>query len=204
MMKCKAITKKGKRCSIDADPGSEFCHVHNPAGKYQRQLRSEIPKPSPENKAKKKGWRVPKPTQAERPVDPKAILWADGYSEPNPGIGCYGWIAKDGGKEIASDKGLIGENVTNNEAEFQALIEALTWANNRGLMHVIVHMDSNLVVNQVRGDWKCSSVNLKPLLEKAWNLAERVRAFIVWIPREENTEADELSNQAYKEYMNTN
>lgn len=192
-MSCKAITKKGKRCSIDADPGSDFCHIHNPQGTYQRQRRGEIPK------GQAKGRRVDKPSVSELPSDPQAILWADGLVEPNPGRGCYGWIARSGGRMIGSDHGLIGEHVTSNEAEYRALIEALRWAADQNLTDVIVYMDSNLIVNQVRGSWKCKSESLWPLLSLAWSLAEDIRAFIVWIPRERNMEADALSRQAFAE-----
>jgi len=196
-MRCKAITKKGRQCQIDADPGSDLCHMHNPQGKLQRQQRGEIPrgKPSP------KGRRVGRPSQSERPSNPQAILWADGLAEPNPGLGTFGWIARADGRVIDSGRGLIGERVTNNEAEFQALIEALGWAVDQNLMRVIVYMDSKLVVNLVRGRWKCKAPHLLPLMFLAWRLANDVLAYVVWLPRESNTEADALSRQAYNESM---
>lgn len=193
-MRCKAITKKGRQCQIDADPGIDFCHLHNPQGRYQRQLRGEIPKPSHD-----KGWRVGKPIQSKLPSNPQAIIWIDGMAEPNPGLGCYGWIARTDGRVIGSGRGLVGDRVTSNEAEYQALIEALTWAVDQDLMPVIVYTDSRLVVNQIRGSWKCKATHLWPLLKQAWRLAEDVRAYVVWLPRERNTEADALSRQAYNE-----
>ena len=40
-MQCEAITKSGRRCSIDADPGSTMCHVHRPDATFQRQQRGK-------------------------------------------------------------------------------------------------------------------------------------------------------------------
>lgn len=150
-------------------------------------------------KGERKGRRVPHPLQVERPSKPQAFLWADGLAEPNPGLGCFGWIARADGRVIGSSHGLVGEHVTNNEAEFQALIEALGWAVDQDLMRVIVYMDSRLVVNLVRGRRKCRARNLMPLMFLAWRLANDVRAYVVWLPRESNTEADALSRQAYSE-----
>jgi len=46
LKQCQAITRKGRQCSIEVvEPGIDLCHVHNPAGTYQRQRRGELPIP---------------------------------------------------------------------------------------------------------------------------------------------------------------
>ena len=81
------------------------------------------------------------------------IIYADGCCEPsNPGgYACWGWVAAEGGQEIASGSGCIGHgpSMTNNLAEYRAVIEALRWAYKQGVQGVAVKTDSQLVVKQV-------------------------------------------------------
>ncbi|MCI0485016.1 MAG: ribonuclease HI family protein [Blastocatellia bacterium] len=132
-------------------------------------------------------------------------IFADGLCEPrNPGgFACWGWVAlSSDNEEIASSRGCIGqgEGMTNNVAEYRAVIEALDWAaRNSSVRTVEVFTDSQLVVRQINGQWACRAANLLPLLEQARTLMEQTRATLRWIPREQNERADRLTRIAYKE-----
>ncbi len=81
---------------------------------------------------------------------------------------------------------VLGDALTNNEAEYWALIYALTEIREQGLSDVEIRMDSRLVVEQVRGGWKVREPRLQPLHRYARYLLEKVGARVVWIPRKEN------------------
>lgn len=81
---------------------------------------------------------------------------------------------------------VLGEAVTNNEAEYWALIFALTDLLERRLRGAEIRMDSRLVVEQIQGRWKVREPRLQPLHRYARFLLEKVDATVVWIPREEN------------------
>ena len=133
-------------------------------------------------------------------------IYFDGLCEPrNPGgYACYGWLIVQDGHTLASGKGLVtkGDGATNNVAEYQALIEALKAAADLELGDQALEVmgDSQLVINQVNGDWQCRAGNLQPLLAQARRLAGRLPlARFKWIPREKNEPADRLSREAYYE-----
>jgi ribonuclease HI len=129
----------------------------------------------------------------------------DGLCEPvNPGgYACYGWVAYDqNGKELAKDANCIGNGpgMTNNVAEYNAVIRALAWCYKSGhIEDVHIESDSQLVICQITGDYSCNSQNLYPLLQRIRRAAQYVKATYNWIPREKNTEADKLSRYAYKQ-----
>lgn len=130
-------------------------------------------------------------------------VWIDGLCEPiNPwGAACLGYVIKRNGAEI--DKGSdvigVGQGMTNNVAEYTALIRALERVRELklGKEEIIVRSDSKLVVNQMKGEFKVKARLLLPLYTKAKILANGLDITFKWIPREENAEADELSRVAY-------
>jgi ribonuclease HI len=84
-----------------------------------------------------------------------------------------------------------GGNITNNEAEYSALLKSLVIIKEEQLMDTTIHSDSNLMVQQINGNWKCKDEKLKPLLKTANNriewLKERgYKVEVVYIPRELN------------------
>lgn len=96
--------------------------------------------------------------------------------------------------------GRIASDNTSNVAEYLALIAGLAAAVEGciGCLHVMG--DSRLVIRQMQGEWGCHSERLRPLYEKAWDLAREFdRIGFEWIPRERNEEADELTRRAYRE-----
>ena len=137
-------------------------------------------------------------------------IYFDGLCQPtNPGgIACYAFIVRRDGKVVQSDYGIAAEpyskDSTNNVAEYTAFIKALEWATNQSPVdeQIRVSSDSRLVVSQLNGDYKIKSKRIIPLYKRASALKNIFPGLeIRWIPREENREADALTNKAYKEAL---
>lgn len=124
----------------------------------------------------------------------------DGGSRGNPGPAAYGVVVRDGsGAVVARMKKYIGQN-TNNVAEYFGLIAALDYAQTHSVKALRVESDSELMVRQMRGQYKVKSGDLKPLFERAKKMAQGLDSFrIEHVYREQNREADELVNQALDE-----
>jgi len=131
----------------------------------------------------------------------------DGLCEPNPGgVATYGFVIKRDGKKIDEGHGLAGTpktpQATNNVAEYTGLIKALEWlVAHKTKGPVIVRGDSDLIVRQVKGEYKVKSGLLAPLHAQVKELLEELPDLeLEWIRRERNTDADRLTNLAYAEY----
>jgi ribonuclease HI len=124
----------------------------------------------------------------------------DGGSRGNPGPAAYGVVIRDGkGQIVARLKKYIGQN-TNNVAEYFGLIAALDYAETHGIGALRVESDSELMVKQMRGQYKVKSEDLKPLFERAKKMSQALESFrIDHVYREQNREADALVNQALDE-----
>jgi len=124
----------------------------------------------------------------------------DGGSRGNPGPASYGVVVRDaGGTIVARLKKYIGR-ATNNVAEYYGLIAALDYAQACSLRAVRVESDSELLVKQMRGQYKVKSADLRPLFEQARKMAQSFASFsITHVYREQNNEADALANQALDE-----
>ena len=97
---------------------------------------------------------------------------------------------------VAQISDVIGP-ATHNEAEYQALIEGLKLARNRGIQRLRVYMDSELVVDQVNGVAAVRQPHLSDLHKEARGLVDQFKSFrISWVPRELNAEADRLVKAA--------
>ncbi len=140
-------------------------------------------------------------------------VYFDGLCQPiNPGgISCYAFIVKKGERSIYSDYGVAGdpysENSSNNVAEYTALLKALQWllANNLGSTKVVVKSDSQLIVNQLAGDYRVKAKRIIPLYKQVLILKRKFQDIqIMWIPREQNREADRLTNKAYNKALQEN
>lgn len=127
-----------------------------------------------------------------------AKAWFDGACAGNPGpMGIGGLIILEGGeKHTISEQRGFG---TNNVAEYTALIEVLKLAIELGVTDLQVKGDSQLVVNQVNGDWAVKNRGLVPYCDAAEVLMARIPRFkLQWVRREQNQEADRLSSSALK------
>lgn len=138
-------------------------------------------------------------------------MYFDGLCQPvNPGgIACYAFIVKQDGKTIHSDYGVAGSppDTTNNVAEYTGLVKALDWlvANNINLEKVGVKSDSQLVVNQLAGTFKVKGKRILPLYKQVLLLKKKFADIeIKWVPREQNKEADRLTNIAYNKALQEN
>ncbi|MDZ7688362.1 MAG: ribonuclease HI family protein [Halobacteriales archaeon] len=126
----------------------------------------------------------------------KATVSFDGASRGNPGRSAVAYVVSDEDGVVKREGTVIGE-ATNNEAEYVALLRGLTEARELGYSVVEAVGDSELVVKQVGGEWRCRAKNLKPLHEEVLGVAEGFDDFeIRHVPRSENHEADELANTA--------
>src|SRR5713101_7438431 len=130
----------------------------------------------------------------------KPLAWRaniDGGSRGNPGPASYGVVVRDPrGEIVAKLKKYIGR-MTNNVAEYYGLMAALDYAQSHGVRAVRVESDSELLVKQMRGQYKVKSGDLRPLFERAKKMSETFDFFrIAHVYREQNREADALANEA--------
>ena len=121
----------------------------------------------------------------------------DGGSRGNPGPAGYGAVIEDPtGKIVARLSEFLGPQ-TNNFAEYKGLLAVLTWAGQQGIQHLRVVSDSELMVKQMKGQYKVASPLLRPLWEEARRLARQLDKFeISHTLRGGNKEADRLANEA--------
>jgi len=126
--------------------------------------------------------------------------YIDGGSRGNPGPAGYGVRVEDEhGRPVAELSRALGA-ATNNVAEYHALVAALTWAAGHGCRSLRIKSDSELLVRQMRGEYRVRNAGLQPLYQEATRLvAELDRVRFEHIRRELNTEADALANRAMDE-----
>ncbi|HME11366.1 MAG TPA: reverse transcriptase-like protein [Candidatus Acidoferrum sp.] len=124
----------------------------------------------------------------------------DGGSRGNPGPASYGVVIRDAkGEIIAKLKKYIGRT-TNNVAEYYGLIAALDYAQAHGIRTLQIESDSELLVKQMRGQYKVKSEDLRPLFERAKKMSATFEHFAIHhVYREQNQEADALANEAMDE-----
>ncbi|GIH69369.1 bifunctional RNase H/acid phosphatase [Sphaerimonospora thailandensis] len=126
------------------------------------------------------------------------VVEADGGSRGNPGPAGFGAVVRDSaGRVLAEVAESIG-TATNNVAEYRGLIAGLRALHDLGAEgeQVEVRMDSKLVIEQMAGRWKVKHEGLRPLAAEAAALAGSFRVTWRWIPREQNSHADRLANEA--------
>ena len=126
----------------------------------------------------------------------KAIIYTDGGSRGNPGPSALGVVVtEESGKVLKEYSHYLGE-VTNNQAEYEAVIFALQKAKQLRIKEVELRVDSELIGRQLLGMYKIKDPDLQPLFIKAWNLRlDYEKVDIKIIPREQNKAADKLVNK---------
>ena len=123
-------------------------------------------------------------------------IFCDGASRSNPGDASIGVSISLDGKEIHTISRKIGI-ATNNEAEYQALIDALNYCIENSIKKIEVFLDSNLVVEQVNKNFKVKAGNLKVLNSQVENMIKEFEYIeFKHVYREENKRADQLANMA--------
>jgi ribonuclease HI len=124
----------------------------------------------------------------------------DGGARGNPGPAGYGVVIEDeSGKRIDSLYGYLGAQ-TNNFAEYSGLLAALEYALKHGYRCIKVRSDSELLVKQIKGEYKVRSEALVDIYREAKELIRKFNTFqIRHVFREQNREADRLANKAMDE-----
>lgn len=123
--------------------------------------------------------------------------FCDGGSRGNPGPAGYGvYIQDENGAKLAELSEFLGRK-TNNFAEYSGLLAALEYALAHGHSHLKAVADSELLVKQIKGQYRVNSPELRPLYEEARRRIVRLEAFqIQHVLREKNRHADRLANEA--------
>jgi ribonuclease HI len=124
------------------------------------------------------------------------IMNFDGCSKGNPGLSGAGAVIYYNNEEIWSQSFFVGKNATNNHAEYAGLILGLQQAVEMDIKRLIVKGDSQLVINHMKGVYKCSSTNLIDLYKRAKELESKFdEIYYEHVLRNFNKRADQLSNE---------
>jgi probable phosphoglycerate mutase len=128
---------------------------------------------------------------------PEARLYVDGGARGNPGPAGFGVVVEGPeGEPRGAFYGYLGV-ATNNVAEYRGLLAALEHARHQGWRRLWIGSDSELMVRQIRGEYRVKNAGLKPLFERCRRLLAGLDHFTLeHVPRERNAEADRLANQA--------
>ena len=131
-------------------------------------------------------------------MNQRVIIEADGGSRGNPGPAGSGAVLLDAdtGAVLAEIAIFIGV-ATNNVAEYRAVLAAVELA--REIVpdaNLLVRMDSKLVVEQMSGRWKIKNEGMQQLSQKVAEAIQGLTIKFEWIPREQNSKADSLANEA--------
>ena len=126
-----------------------------------------------------------------------AKLWTDGGARGNPGPAAYAYVLEDEEGDVVAAHGEAIGVATNNVAEYSALIAGLEKAVELGIGELEVVSDSELMVKQMRGEYKVKNEALRELSLRAAGLARRVgKVSYTAVRREHNELADRLVNEA--------
>ncbi|MBV8374308.1 MAG: ribonuclease HI family protein [Candidatus Eremiobacteraeota bacterium] len=126
----------------------------------------------------------------------EATLFADGGSRGNPGPAASGAVLLDPSGELLEEVAAYLGIATNNVAEWTALVIGLEAAAKREVRRLAVRLDSELVVKQLRGEYRVKKAELQPLHKRALVLLRRFeRVDVRHVPRKENALADSLVNR---------
>lgn len=128
------------------------------------------------------------------------IIYTDGGARGNPGHAGVGIVIQDGNKETIKEINKYLGETTNNQAEYRAVIFALEWIlknKKQSFVEVTHFLDSQLIEQQLKGNYKVKNEGLKPLFIMVIELVKKIGTVkFVHVPREKNKRADELVNQA--------
>ena len=130
----------------------------------------------------------------------KLVIYSDGGARGNPGPAAAAFIINRNGRVIHSQAEYLGIS-TNNFAEYSGVLIALTWLKrylNQSDGIVKFFLDSELVVNQLKGEYKIKNPKLKVVMLKIKNIEKELNYKIEYdaIPRTKNKIADHLVNKA--------
>jgi len=126
-------------------------------------------------------------------------VYTDGGSRGNPGeAGLWVYIADKEGNPLERRYKYLG-TTTNNVAEYTGALYGIRRALELWATQIELFMDSKLVICQLKWEWKIKNQDLKEIHSEIQGLVWNTKISYTWIPREQNTEADALSNKAMDE-----
>ena len=125
-------------------------------------------------------------------------IFTDGGSRGNPGPAACAYVVLDGAGNVKEKRGKYLGIATNNEAEYQGVIEALTAVADK---EIAFFLDSKLVVSQLNGLWKIKEPRLRELLTKIKILETGKNITYSYVPRSQNYLADLLVNETLDSQM---
>jgi len=121
-------------------------------------------------------------------------LYTDGGSRGNPGNAAFGCVLFDDDVLLAINGGYLGKQ-TNNQAEYEALIAGMKLSKKNDVDMLVCYLDSELVVKQLKGEYKVKNGNIKPLFKKVQKKLDDFEAVTFeHVRREQNQFADKLVN----------
>lgn len=127
----------------------------------------------------------------------KIIIYSDGGARGNPGPAGIGAVLYDEQKNLLAEISSYLGIATNNQAEYKALIAAIKKAKDLGAKEIDCFLDSELVVKQLRREYKVKNAELAPLFLEVHNLSLNFNKIeYTHVRRELNKEADKLANEA--------
>ena len=142
------------------------------------------------------------PKPVTKSLEPIYELYFDGASRSNPGPASYGGVIyitepiSPLHRELDSYYKYIGK-ATNNEAEYMAALYGIKKAISLNIRNLKVFGDSKLIIEQIKGNWKCKSANLKPIHAEIKKLLHNFNTIeFAHVYRKNNKRADELANFA--------
>lgn len=127
----------------------------------------------------------------------KILIYSDGASRGNPGpAGAGAVLIGEDGEILATEYQYLG-TATNNLAEYSGAILGLQKAIELGATQVTLRADSELLIKQLKGQYKVKNEGLKPLYQQALSLLKNFKGVVLeHVPREANKLADRAANQA--------
>jgi len=126
----------------------------------------------------------------------QAVLYTDGGARGNPGPAGIGFVLRLETGAVVEGKEYIGR-ATNNQAEYVALQRGLERARAEGVTEIKIYLDSELVIKQLKGEYRLKNAGLKPYFAEAQRVLESFAVFtLAHVPREKNKRADLLVNKA--------
>jgi ribonuclease HI len=127
----------------------------------------------------------------------KARLWTDGGARGNPGPAAFAYVLEAEDGTVLDARGESIGVATNNVAEYSALVAGLARAVAAGVSELDVRSDSELMVKQMRGEYRVKNRDLQSLFLDASRAARQIaRVTYTHVRREHNELADRLVNEA--------
>ena len=134
--------------------------------------------------------------------DQAVKLFCDGGSRGNPGPGAAGFVLLSDRDELLSEGGQFFDHCTNNQAEYQSLKLGIEEALSLQVASLQIFMDSQLIVKQVKGEYKIKNLDLKLIYKEIMsNLSKFENYSIDFVPRRYNQQADAMVNKILDENL---